>query len=302
MYQQRSSNRAHDRECFYKYTSVDVARLILSQRKLRWSSPRCFNDPFDVPRTLVLGFDEDDLHRAVTEEVARLIEVGTELPEAQHSLCGQLLQVTGQLDAESRQALAEDLRASLRDGSLQREATFDRLSAFWESLLPRFRILCLSELKDSTSMWAHYSTKHRGAVIELACKDELDSAWLAARPVAYMDTPPTLATLDAWVRAVTGQGSLSYDDLFEEYEYAKSTAWAYEKEWRVVTFARPGEDGLYMDRSIHPQEINAVYLGHQMSDSDAAEILQLLDGEFAHVKAFRAIPDPSALRFTFEQI
>ena len=37
----------HNRTHFYKYISADVAKLILANQKLKWSSPQSFNDPFD---------------------------------------------------------------------------------------------------------------------------------------------------------------------------------------------------------------------------------------------------------------
>ena len=44
----RSSNSRHDRRFFYKYMSAETARIILANRRLRWSSPILFNDPFDI--------------------------------------------------------------------------------------------------------------------------------------------------------------------------------------------------------------------------------------------------------------
>src|SRR5580692_1932007 len=48
----RSSARNHNRTHFFKYTSASVAKIIFTNRTLRWSSPILFNDPFDVHREL----------------------------------------------------------------------------------------------------------------------------------------------------------------------------------------------------------------------------------------------------------
>ena len=52
--QDRSPNRKHERRYFYKYVSAKTAKIIISTRKLRWSSPVLFNDPFDVTQELRL--------------------------------------------------------------------------------------------------------------------------------------------------------------------------------------------------------------------------------------------------------
>jgi hypothetical protein len=65
---------ALSRQVFYKYTKASVAKTVLATRRLRWSSPLLFNDPFDVTQELRLNFDEHGLNAAMTERVAWLIE------------------------------------------------------------------------------------------------------------------------------------------------------------------------------------------------------------------------------------
>ena len=65
---------AASRQVLYKYTKANVAKTVLATRRLRWSSPLLFNDPFDVTQELRLNFDEHGLNAAVTERVAWLIE------------------------------------------------------------------------------------------------------------------------------------------------------------------------------------------------------------------------------------
>jgi hypothetical protein len=63
----RSPNRRHDRQVFYKYMTARTARIVLSTRKLRWSSPLMFNDPFDVTQELRLNFDEAKLNAVLND-------------------------------------------------------------------------------------------------------------------------------------------------------------------------------------------------------------------------------------------
>ena len=70
----RSPNRKHDQRFFYKYTTAKTTEIILATRKLRWSSPLQFNDPFDVTQELRLNFEEAKLAKVLGEELATLIE------------------------------------------------------------------------------------------------------------------------------------------------------------------------------------------------------------------------------------
>lgn len=57
---------------FYKYLSPEAAIAVLSTRRLRWSSPLTFNDPFDITQHLRLNFTAEELQRTLVEEVVRL--------------------------------------------------------------------------------------------------------------------------------------------------------------------------------------------------------------------------------------
>ena len=163
------------------------------------------------------------------------------------------------------------------------------------------RIICLSEVNDSMSMWSHYADKHRGVVLALDCIEEIDSPWLDARPVTYQDDPPML-TKETLVRSIIGQQPLDYGQFFLECMHIKTTDWAYEKEWRVVTTARSGESGLYSDYAIHPRNFGSVYLGQRISEEDERDIFALLDHELSHVSAYKTIHNPSERRLQFNKI
>ncbi len=64
--------RSPSRENFYKCMTARVAKVVLTTRRLRWSSPLLFNDPFDVTQELRLNFDEQGLDAALNELSKRL--------------------------------------------------------------------------------------------------------------------------------------------------------------------------------------------------------------------------------------
>jgi hypothetical protein len=299
----RSPNRCHDRQFFYKYVTANLAKTILATRRLRGSSPLLFNDPFDVTQELRLDFDEAELGETLAEEFAKLIEEPDSLAVPRHPAVAALLAV---LKTHSNDDLRRKVAENVRQGSslptTGQVQAFAALKQVWREIVPTLRILCLSDSKDVMPMWQHYADSYQGAVIEFECLDGLDSAFLAARPVIYQDGPPRIASRQIWARCMLGQTETTYRDLFTEYMYIKTTAWSYEREWRIVTKARPEESGLFTDFPFSPPELTGIYLGERCLDENQADILSLLTHGLGHVSAYRALADVTQSKFTFKRI
>lgn len=299
----RSPNRCHDKRFFYKYVSAAVAKTILVTRRLRWSSPLLFNDPFDVTQELRLNFDEAELSAVLAEELAVLIDEADFTAAPPHPALGVLLSILkSQSNPDVRRQIVEELRRESSAPTAGQLQAFAALKQMWREIVPTFRILCLSELKDVTSMWLHYANSYQGAVLEFECVDQLDGAFLVARPVSYQDTPPAIADKQVWARCMLGRGEKTYYDLFTEYQYVKTTAWSYEREWRIVSLARPGESGLFADYEFYPRELTGIYLGMCCSEEDQTDILSLLTHGLEHVLAYRARAEGVEAKFTFQRV
>ena len=298
-------NKGHGHKCFYKYTSAEVAKIALDNRTIRWSSPIKFkdNDPFDVPKELILGFQEEELLEALVDEIARIVEN----PE------GKLLQRKPKLDAlvqnlraidheELRKHIISEIRrlAPKNADPFFKKPLYEFLN-YWKRLIPRMRIISLSEVNDSMPMWCHYADKHGGVVLVLDCIEEIESPWLIARPVIYQDDPPLLAK-ETLIRSITGQQPLDYEQFCLDCMHIKKTDWAYEKEWRVVTIARAGEDGLYSDWAIHPRNFRSIYLGHEISEENEKDILAIIDYKLSHMSVYKSIYNSRECQLQFNKI
>lgn len=298
----RSANRRHERQLFYKYVTAKVAKIVLTTRKLRWSSPLLFNDPFDFAQELRLTFDVAQLNSVLTERVASLMENGDPSNSVKHPIQAALLRVARRASVDVRRAMAEKLRQSVGVPTAGQLKSLAAVKDTWRNMVPTFRVLCLSELKDVTSMWLHYADAYKGVVLEFSAIDELDSPLLVARPVIYQDGPTAIAGADAWVSWMLGQGRSTYWDLFSEYQYAKTNAWSYEREWRIVSGARPGETGFFSDYPFYARELTGIYLGSRCSTEDRAELLSLLVQGLEHVNAHETSHDDQEARFSFRVI
>ena len=82
----------------------------------------------------------------------------------------------------------------------------------------------------------------------------------------------------------------------------KTNEWSYEKEWRIVSKARPGENELFSDHGYHPNELTGILLGSKCSAEDRSDLLALLAHGLEHIHAYEAIPDSKQAKFKFRAI
>jgi hypothetical protein len=268
----RSLNRTHDRQSFFKYVSAETARVVLQNRTLRWSSPRLFNDPFDVPRELSFGVAP----KAIMDALASRMEAILTNPPADTSRLDPKLRVLVQTIKNGiRDELRADLVREIRDCAATSQPTGEGLKAMqdqWMQWLPQLRILCLTQSPNHTAMWYHYADRYRGVVLEFRCVDELDSAWLGAKPVTYPEAKPCIYSSEGWAELLTLDPDLAIRQIFDVAVFTKAPDWRYEEEWRVMSFRRHGETGEYSDYRFSPIELAGVYFGPHISAVDDTAI------------------------------
>lgn len=255
--------------------SASTAAIVLRNRTLRWSSPVLFNDPFDVPRELSFGVTPEQIVNALADQFSALIENPPEdtspfEPKVQLLLEAVKRGITPELKRELL-AGVRDIAATQRPNS----HNLDALRNLWRSWLPDHRILCLTESPAHTAMWYHYADRYRGAVLEFECVDEIDSAWLAAKPVTYPTEKPFIYTAEGWAQLLNMPPEVAVRTIIHTATYTKSPDWSYEAEWRVASFKRPTDIGDYTDYKFDSRELGSVYLGPMMSSSDRTALLDV---------------------------
>ncbi len=263
---------------FYKYVSSSTAILILSRTALRWSSPLLFNDPFDVPRELAPPNGRQELATAL---LSRLVELIESPPDSLDELHPGVVALVSKLNAAGQSDLKAQVLKSIDSVALSEDvgqSALDGLRSEWKAMLPKLRILCLTQSPKHVAMWHHYADKYTGAVLAFECIPALDSAWLAAKPVDYPFTRPELFTHEGWVRLLTERSSVAVGRLLDLALYTKSTDWSYEAEWRVASQMRPTDAGLFSDYKFHPNELIGVYMGPLITLRDADVIRNLVRG------------------------
>lgn len=296
----RSPNRCHDRTSFFKYTSASTAKLVVENSTLRWSSPVLFNDPFDVPRELLFGITSTEVFAATGRRFKSLIE---QPPEDTSNLEPKLRLIIDTV----KNGISEKLRAELIAGIMEMPDTYqptdinlDEFRNLWRSWIPEFRILCLTESPAHSAMWFHYADQYKGVVLEFDCSDELDSAWLAAQPVSYLEAKPEVYDAYGWAKLIMMPRELAIKTILNVSTYTKSPDWSYENEWRITSFKRPSDDGLFTDYKFNSKELLSIYLGPLISQTDKASLL-VACAKYPNIKIFEVTIGMSRA-FVFEQI
>ena len=200
----------------FRYFDTKGGIATLSTRKMRWASPRAFNDPFEFTPEVRPARDElieqklgeerwiHEFHekigrpKGLSKDESRLIYLAEERPRRMEQV------------KSSKEQRAEKLRLELLDTAAK-----------------HFRILCCSHTHDSILMWSHYAEKHRGLVIEIET-DELELG-VNLKPyifdVRYRSSPPVINSLAA-----------SMEEFEADFNRALSTKalnWSYEEEVRI---------------------------------------------------------------------
>jgi hypothetical protein len=203
---------------------------------------------------------------------------------------------------EVRQAILQSLNAMIEQHLDEGDSVFNQFKANWREILPKLRLLCLSEVADSQAMWAHYADQHRGAVLRFECLDTLDSATLLAEPMNYRDEPPRLPPLEYWARSFFDLERIDWQEFFHEYHYVKTTEWSYEREWRVLSYALAHEEGLFSDTPFRARELSAVIVGASATDLFIGELRALLQGDLAHVLLQQAVLDNASRKVSIRDL
>jgi len=238
--------KTHDRDYFVKYMTSNTAKRILESLQVKWSSPLLFNDPFDIQIDLRFDFDDDQLVRALKDEVNNLV-YGTEEPQGDNSnLFFRMLKILRSIrDHVLRSKFESEMEDAIKEGAGNLSRALSEEASKWRSVLEYYRVFCVAEDHGNLLMWSHYSDMHKGAVMRFKCIPELDTALCAAIPVIYQTDMPVLANLHDWIKHITGQVRIDFKPAYYKYVSTKSQDWSYEKEWRVMVSKKSRDDSLF---------------------------------------------------------
>ncbi len=298
----RPRNWRHDRDSFFKYMPISTANAVLRTQKLRWSSPRTLNDPFDVQFDLHVDFDLDGLTEKCLEENWRVLESEHYEPVG---ILGQLIQLhrenLGTMPAMSREEFNAEYSDVFRESALILISRLPEFHAKQKEILADTKLLCFTETNTNILMWSHYADLHRGVVLEFKCVPEIDSAWGAAQPVRYSREMPKFMSDEEFAKSMSGQGEPSVEETMDRVLFTKASDWSYEKEWRIVG-GRSESSTLYEDIPFATSEFAAVYFGCQTSDTDRVQISALIAEKYPLARIFSSKKNEQKFSLDFREV
>lgn len=208
----------HSRTHFFKYCSANVVKLILARRKVRYSAPRIFNDPFDTQIDLRFPFTVDVLQNLTLRCIIDATRGNLALPNFGHNQNVAILEKLRQLRTQttlSDAAVINLLKADIDEGIRNQIDDLPKLHAdFRNEFLNTAIIYCVSEVSDDLLMWSHYSENHTGVVVKFRALQELDNAFCVATPIIYQEEMPELASIEEWVDFMLGFGKLDAQKMW----------------------------------------------------------------------------------------
>lgn len=173
----------------------------------------------------------------------------------------------------------------------------------WRGMKKKYRVLCLSAVRDNILMWSHYADEHKGAVLEFQPKIELATEMLGARLVEYSKEVPVAVTLEQFLLYITGQGPKPHaPDAFVKSVYTKSSDWSYENEWRILSKQRDEDQGPFSYRAFHPQELAAIYFGCRTLESCKNRIRDAVSSWGSQILFFQVRDERIRFRLTADPL
>jgi hypothetical protein len=290
---------ANDRLHFFKYCSADVAKLILRNRTLRWSTPQTLNDPFDVQFDMGIKVTKEEMRDPALEKLWAVYSGHSAAPVV--GLLGVLMSKLASVTIRlSKDQFLEAFAPAIEEGYDRALESLPRLHRETADILADVKLLCLSAEPDVNLMWAHYSDSHRGVVLRFRSIPGLDNPYGMAKPVNYVDQIPELFGKEFMIDMFAGLASIDTATIMDKLIYTKSSDWSYEKEWRINAGSGRDASAPFELVPFGTNDIDGVIFGLRSSDGDRAEITQLVQG-YPNVELFQARRERSNFALSIDQ-
>lgn len=279
----------------YKYISPGVLELILEHKKLKFSTPGEFNDPFDCNFSGYLGtIDMDKLFLK-------------NLPRSWR---------------EKRSAIAKMMKHDkVFDGFHEMVLnSIEDLRIHWDSYINQYRVLCLTPEKNNILLWSHYAVNHTGTVLGIDFSKE--SFFNEIKPVEYpvkntMIDDYIKDTAEAMFRYISNH-KMGFDVAMEQIDtfmnnddnmnglvglfikklhpcfYVKKSFWSYEKEYRYVKL-RDENDSEWLGFDLN--SVSEVVFGIKTSIAEQASIINLVKSYGLSIPIYKACKKNADIRF-----
>lgn len=243
----------------YKYRAHnEFTEDIIQRNRVYLASPDDFNDPFDCKVPIRFEATKNELMDKWLR-AARMMEPNTPLKQ-----------------------LRQRVKHVFNDPNYHKVMRQYMVKRQREHVT-NFGIFCMAEKCDNILMWSHYSDSHRGLCLEF------DTSLLAEyepRRINYSDNYPKLNYFKS-----------SDEDLDIGLIFSKSSAWAYENEWRICLSE-------VKERFLEFQEefLTGIVFGCECANKTYDHYIRLCKGRKKQIKFRKAFKRPGAFALELRDV
>ena len=284
-------------QIIYKYTDLNGAQQILSNRTLRFTRPSEMNDPFDVRIDEWVGMEHKELFEKIGPLVFAWIMSSAERASKHLRMDLSTASSTVQAfqnssDAEKTEMMNE--AGTISEGDFAREFqcardSMEKTRDIFSAAFEHYGIFCATSTFSNLLMWAHYAGGHSGAVLGFRPDRTKDSMLGMMRPVIYRDQRVHgIESPVDYVKGLEVSGVENARMIADRLLHTKSVEWSYEEEWRlsITDVVKTGEAASFF--RFYPSELAEVYIGYRMSAEYRSEIIRLARTVSPDVQIFAA--------------
>lgn len=237
---------------FFKYRSMDASSVQWVERtvlhnEVFFAPALSLNDPFDLRPAF-------DLEATPEEHLRRHL--------------ASSMKFEPHLSASEREAAAKQAMTAMTPERINDTASVIQ-ALYSEVLSTTHGVFCVSEKNDDILMWSHYADDHRGICLEF---DGEGKFMAHANPVRYSED-----------RVPINPYKDDADTMLEKAMLVKSCHWAYEAEWRLLSYQRG--PGIVQFR---PENLIGIVIGAMAISSTIEKVLGWCKARHWPIKVYRA--------------
>ena len=274
----------------FKYTDVNTALNLLNTKKVRYTQPIAFNDPFEVSPIL----EKEVRNEFLSENITTIFSTPSYKEYAYNTAFKQMYE--NLLEDEKKTISFEKFKeetineietelsklgTSINDEILNRLIKIKpQYTEYLFKMLPieigqATGVFCLSSKADNILMWSHYADSHLGLVIEIEVNNPF---FINLKNINYTIKRPSI---DINYDYKSDEDKLNYGrSIF----FTKSEDWSYEHEFRDIKLLSTGTSFSQNDRLgfpiilfAFPQDIiKGIIFGSRLNINSKKEIIRAI--------------------------
>ncbi|NIB41960.1 DUF2971 domain-containing protein [Pseudomaricurvus alkylphenolicus] len=289
-----------------KFCNAETGKQILASRRLRWSSPALFSDPFELDHRSQLGFDGKRLLQAAVRAASAMIFAPDE-PSGNTPLINAVRRWRAEERFSSPEEAYDVLGELLGQVADGRQEVIDGMMEDWRRFTRTLRICCFTARPDNPVAWQHFAAQHQGIALRFHCGE--GTALEKPRRVNYRAPRPEISNLRDELSVILGASSYRAQDHFLEKFIAKPAYRAPESEWRCLQHIKEEagsynrlDSQWYDDIRFDASDLHSIYFGALTPIEAKRELEQLARENFGPVKLFQAKTTPGKYEIEFERL